>query len=150
MTDRSTRVAYVAFGWALLTGVVHAFWVVAYFYWPAFGRATLGPDFEQLFGRPIFRAYDLVVAVLFVVAALLALAATRPASAGLPRWLLVSGTWTAAALLFLPGAAAVIRDALVTFDVITGTATPLMFYDFWFLLGGSLFAAIGLGLRRRT
>jgi len=150
MSGRGTRAAYVAFAWALFTGVVHAFWVVAYFYWPAFGRVTLGPDFERLFGRPAFRVYDLVVAVLFVVAALLALAVTRPTGAGLPRWFLVSGIWTATALLFLPGAAAVIRDTLVMFGIVTGEATPLMFYDFWFLLGGSLFATVGVGLRQRT
>ena len=36
------------------------------------------------------------------------------------------------------------------FDIITGTATPLMFYDLWFLLGGGLFATVGVGLRQNT
>lgn len=149
--DGRARVAYVTFGWALLTGVVHALWPVAYFFWPAAGRATLGADFfERAFSRPAFMAYDIIVATLFLAAALLAFGVARPADAGLPRWLLVSGVWTAAVLLFLPGAAGVVRDLLIVLNIIQGTPSPLMFYDLWFLLGGSLFGATAMRLRQRT
>jgi hypothetical protein len=141
--DRRTgQLAWLAFGWALFFGIVHVLWVAAYFFWPAAGRATLGPDFEWAFSRPWTIAYDLVVAVLFVVASLLALAIVRPSLGGLPRWIVRSGLWVAGTLLFLRGAAGVVEDVLIWTGLLRGSSGIPMFYDFWFLLGGSLFLAL--------
>jgi len=147
---KATRLhsALAASAWALLFGALHVVWALAYFYWPAFGRVTLGSSFEWAFGRPWFMAYDLVVAALFVLAAALALAVVRPWGAGVPRWVLVAGLWTAAVLLGLRGATMVVADLLVVLGVVNATLTRWVFYDFWFLLGGILFGAVAWQLRR--
>lgn len=145
----SVRTAHAATVWALLFGALHVAWALAWFYWPAFGRVTLGPDFEWAFGRPWFMAYDLVVAGLFVLAAVLARAAVRPWGAAVPRWVLVSGLWIAAVILGLRGAAGVVADLLVLLGVVNATLTRWVVYDFWFLLGGILFAAVAWQQRRR-
>ena len=135
------RLARAAFLWSLTFGLLHFAWAFAYLWWPAFGSATLGPTFEQAFSRPPFMLYDLAVAVLFVFAALLALAVVWPGRAGFPRWMVTSGVWTAGVLLFLRGAAGVVVDFLDLAGLTTGTWNPFNFYDFWFLFGGSLFLA---------
>lgn len=145
-----TRTAHAASAWALLFGALHVFWAFAYFYWPAFGRVTLGTTFEWAFGRPWFRVYDLVVAALFVFAATLARAVVRPWGTVFPRWVLVAGLWTAAVLLGLRGATMVVADLLVLLGVVNATLTRWVFYDFWFLLGGLLFGAVAWQLRRRA
>jgi hypothetical protein len=144
----STRIAYAAGVWSALFGLMHVFWSFAFFYWPAAGVATLGRDFLVAFGRPWMLAYDLAVATLFGVAAVLAFAVTRPRGGGVPGWILVWGVPIAACLLFLRGALGVGLDVLALLGLVHADTSPLMFYDFWFLLGGSLFGAVAMALRR--
>jgi hypothetical protein len=144
------RVALAASACALLFGALHAAWALAYFYFPAFGRLTLGPTFDWSFGRPAFRAYDLIVAVLFVAAAALPLAPHRPWGARVPRWVIVAGLWTAAALLGLRGAVLAAADLLVVFGIVDATLTRWVVYDVWFLLLGILFVVAARQLRRRA
>ncbi len=141
------RLARAAFLWSLTFGLLHFAWALAYLWWPAFGSATLGPTFEQAFSRPAFMRYDLAVAVLFVFAALLALAVLWPARTGFPRWMVVRGVWTAGVLLFLRGAAGVMVDFLDLAGLTAGKWNPFNFYDFWFLLGGALFLAAAFASR---
>jgi len=124
------------------------FWSFAYFYWPAAGVATLGGNFMGAFRRPWMHAYDLAVAMLFGVAAVLAVAVTRPRGGGIPRWVLVVGLPIAAWLLFLRGALGVGLDVLALLRLVHADTSPFMIYDFWFLLGGSLFGAVALAFRR--
>lgn len=146
--DADVRASYAAFTWSALFGLMHIFWIFAWYYWPAAGRATLGPDFEWAFGRPGTQAYDLVVAMLFGVAALLALAGTRPDRRGVPRLMVAAGLPTAGWLLFVRGALGVILDLLALAGLVGGDTSPLMFYDFWFLLGGTLFLLSARSFRR--
>lgn len=141
-------VASAAALWAALFGLLHAFWSVAYFYWPAAGTATLGKDFMWAFSRPGTQAYNLVVAMLFGVAAVLAQAVTRPHEGGVPRWVLAAGLPTAGTLLFLRGAAGVAVVLLKLLGVVDGRIGPLIIYDFVFLLGGSLFLALAITFHR--
>jgi hypothetical protein len=142
------RLAHAACIWAASFGVMHVFWIVAFFYWPAAGVATLGRDFVWAFGRPWTQAYDLIVAMLFGVVAVLALAVTRPEGGGIPRWVLVAGLPLAACLLFLRGALGVAQDLLALLNLVRADTSPLMFYDFWFLLGGTLLGLVALAFRR--
>ncbi|MGH7537530.1 MAG: hypothetical protein ACREMF_02760, partial [Gemmatimonadales bacterium] len=45
-------------------------------------------------------------------------------------------------ILGLRGAAGVVADLLVLLGVVDATLTRWVVYDFWFLLGGILFAAV--------
>jgi hypothetical protein len=145
---RFARTARAASASSVLFGAIHVVWVFAYYYWPAFGRATLGPGFELMFSRPGFRAYDIVVAALFVLAGILALAVVRPWGAGVPRGILLTGLWTAAALLGLRGAAGIVQDLLVLTGILPGTLTRWVVYDFWFLLCGILFGSLAWQTKR--
>ncbi len=136
-----TRTASAASACTLLFGAVHVAWSLAYYYFPAFGRVTLGSSFERSFGRPAFMAYDLVVAALFVVAAALPLASVRAWGARLPRWLILSGLTTAAGVLGLRGAAGAVVVILVSFGALEGAVTRWVVYDAWFLLCGWLLGA---------
>lgn len=147
---RFVRTAHAASVWSVLFGAIHVVWALAYYYWPAFGRVTLGRNFESMFSRPGFLAYDIVVAGLFVLAGTLALAVVRPWGAGVPRWILSAGLWTAAVLLGLRGAAGVVADLLVVSGVLPGTLTRWVVYDFWFLLGGILFGALAWRRKARS
>ena len=140
--------AHAAALWAALFGLMHVLWSIAYVPWPAFGTATLGREYLWSFSRPGMHVYDLFVAVLFGVAAYLAFAVTRPDDGGVPRWILAAGLPTAGILLFLRGAAGVVVIALVLLGAIKGRMSPLMTYDFVFLLGGSLFLALAIDVRR--
>ncbi len=144
-----TRTAHAASACALLFGALHVVWSLAYYYFPAFGRLTLGPTFEWSFGRPAFMAYDLVVAALFVLAATLPLFAYRPWGARVPRWVQGSGLWTASVLLGLRGGAGVVADLLVVLGIVSATLTRWVVYDVWFLVLGILFGAAARQLRRR-
>lgn len=143
-----TRTAYAACACALLFGALHVVWSFAFYYFPGFGRLTLGPTFEWAFGRPAFMAYDLVVAALFVLAAAFPLAAHRPWGARVPRWVVVSGLWTACVLLGLRGGIVVVADLLVVLGIVTATLTRWVVYDVWFLLLGILFGVVARQLRR--
>ncbi len=146
----TARTAHAASACSLLFGAIHVAWALAYFYWPAFGRVTLGPTFDWAFGRPWFRAYDLIVAALFVLAAALPLAVTRPWGDRVPRWVQVSGLWTACVLLGLRGAVGVVADLLVVLGILDATLTRWVVYDVWFLLLGILFGAVAWQQRRRA
>ena len=137
-----TRTARAAAGASLLFGAVHVAWAMSYYVWPAFGRLTLGRSFDSAFAQPAFMRFDLIVALLFVLAGAFAVAVVQPWGARVPRWLLVTGLWTAAAALGLRGAAGIVQDLLVLTGVLPGTLTRWVVYDFWFLICGILFGAL--------
>ncbi len=144
-----TRTAHAASACALLFGALHVVWSFAFYYFPAFGRLTLGPTFEWAFGGPAFMAYDLAVAALFVLAAALPLAPYRPWGARVPRWVVVAGLWTASVLLGLRGGIVAVTDLLVVLGIVDHTLTRWVVYDVWFLVLGILFGAAARQLRRR-
>jgi hypothetical protein len=142
-----TRTARTAAASSLLFGALHVAWALSYYVWPAFGRLTLGPTFDSAFARPAFMRFDLIVALLFLLAGAIALAVVRPWGARVPRWILATGLWTAAVALGLRGAAGIIQDLLVLTGVLPGVLTRWVVYDFWFLLCGMLFGALAWQIR---
>ena len=98
----------------------------------------LGPMFEPAFASPRFRAYDLVVGVLFVATGLAALSMLRR-SISRPATVIRRSLWLAAVILSARGGAGVLLDALIILGAVPGSISRMMLYDFWFLLGGGLF-----------
>ncbi len=130
------RIAYAAAACALLFGAIHVVWAFSFYWFPGFGRLTLGPTFDSAFGRPAFMLYDLIVAALFAAASALPLATLRPWGRAAPRGVLRAGLWTAAVLLGLRGVGGLAQVSLMLFGVIGGTVTRRVVYDVWFLASG--------------
>ncbi len=149
-SGRSQRVAIAASGCVLLFGAIHVVWAFAYYWFPGFGRLTLGPTFASAFSRPVFMLYDLAVAALFVLAAALPLAPHRPWGARLPRAILRAGLWTAAVLLGVRGVGGLAQGALMLLGALPGAPTRWVVYDVWFLLCSVLLGAVAAQSRPRA
>lgn len=124
--------AYGAAAWAAIFAVLHVVWAAG---WHVGLEADVA---RRAFAQPLFLAYDITVAVICVVAAVIALALVRPWGGQLPRWLVgllaIGGT----GLLLLRSAGSVIQ---VLYQVATGTfvARPMHFWEIWFYIGAFLF-----------
>jgi hypothetical protein len=136
------RIANLASSWTLSFGAMHVLWALSYYWFPAFGRVTLGPNFQWSFGRAWAMAFDLVVAALFVLAAVLPLAAYQPWGTRVPRRVLLGGLWTAALILGARGAAGLAQVVLVLTGVMDVALTRWVVYDVWFFGCGMLLGAV--------
>ena len=128
-------VAYAAALWALIFAIFHVVWACGWY-------VGLDPAQARLaFRKPLFFAWDLVVAVMCAVGAVVALAPVRPWGRRLPLRLLRFAAWTGTVLLVLRAAASVIQ---VTYLAITRrlTAAHILTWEPWFWVGAVLFSVI--------
>lgn len=136
-----TRGAWAAYGaaaWALTFSTFHFMWAAGWYVGLDHGSA------QEAFQRRWFLVYDLVVAVVCLLAVAVALALVRPWGRRLPRRLLGGLAWSGTGLLALRGGAGVLQSA---YFVATGAAwSPRSaFWQVWFCIGAALF---GLGTWR--
>ncbi|WP_176946321.1 DUF3995 domain-containing protein [Blastococcus aurantiacus] len=131
-------------GWALAFAAPHL-------YWAGGGRRGLGEETsaaDDALATPWFAAYNLVVAVLAVVAGVLALALFRRGVGLRARPWVRRTALAAATVLLVRGALGVV---LLLVDAVTGTdgqAPPLVLLavEPWFVVGGCLHLGAALSL----
>jgi Protein of unknown function (DUF3995) len=126
-------VAYAAALWALIFATFHVIWACGWY---------VGLDHEQAriaFGKPLFFAYDLVVAGICALAVLVALAPVQPWGRRLPPRLLRFCAWTGTVLLVLRAGGSLIQTAYL---VTTGrfAIDAMGIWEPWFYLGAILFS----------
>lgn len=165
--SKRARVGYLAAGWALIFAGFH-------FYWALGGRLGMGDGAaaHSAFSTG-FLLYDLLVALLCLVGAVVVLALVGGLRwpTVIPGWILSTVGWIGTVLLLVRGGLGLIEDVLQLLgllnDGLLGMTTQQMFgephpsaYTMWslraidvyFLLGGLLFVAAlrHRGHRRRT
>lgn len=134
-----------------VVGMLYALWSA---YWAAGGSAgldELGGKLAELARQrdPMLIRVVWVTVVLKIVGATLGLALVQPWGRRLPRWLLLSGSWGATAVLVLYGALLVAVQLVVLLGGLQPDAPVdrkpfywhLFLWDPWFLLWGLLLGA---------
>lgn len=126
-------VACAAASWALIFAAFHFIWASGWY---------IGLDEEQaaaMFAVPWKLAYDLVVAVMCVVAVPVALALGLPWGRRQPRRLVGFLAWTGTGLLVLRSVASLIQGAYL---MAAGrfSLRDMGIWEPWFYLGAALFA----------
>lgn len=125
-------IAYAAACWALIFGAFHIVW--------AFGwHIGLDPELARTaFANGWFLAYDVVVAGVCIVGALVALALGLPRGLRLPRGILGVVAWTGTGLLVLRSVASLAQTAYL---LITGQfdLRRMGVWEPWFYAGAALF-----------
>lgn len=157
---RATREQGRWVGWAVF--VVGALYAAVSAYWAAGGAVgldTLGGTLaEQARARnPQLIAIVWLTVVLKLVGAVLGLALVQPWGRRVPRWMLLTASWTATVVLVLYGGLLVVGQALIALGVLPRGEPfdPVAFYwhlfvwDPWFLLWGLLLGAATLRFARR-
>jgi len=136
--------AYGAGLWSLIFAAFHVIWAAGWYVGLNQGQASIA------FRKPLFLAYDLVVAGLCVVGALVALALVQPWGRRVPRLLLIGCLWAGTGLLVLRGGASVIQSAYLL-SVGRFSFAAMGIWEPWFYLGATLFSltAWRYGRRRR-
>ncbi len=128
------------------------------------GAGTIGGGIEELaLARdPGFVALLWGTVAVFLAEALLALALVRPWSRLIPRWLLLTGAWSAGVVMAAYGALQLAVTGSVTVLRVTGLLSipgpvdwtgirwHLALWDPWWLLGGILFVAVARSYQRRS
>ncbi len=130
-TPRAT-IAYGAALWALIFAAFHIIWAAGWY---------VGLDQEQAriaFNRPLFLAYDLVVAGMCVLGFLVALALVRPWGQRVPARLLTFLAWAGSGLLLLRAVASVVQT-LYLLSVGRFSFAVMGIWEPWFYLGAILF-----------
>jgi hypothetical protein len=148
-TDRRRWVwtGYAAFVVGLLSALVSAYWAAG----GDTGLDELGGELAELARKrdPMLIGVVWVIAVLKVIGATLGLALVQPWGRRLPRWMLLSASWSATAVMVLWGATQVITMLLLQLNVLpyTGPVDRKPFYwhlflwDPWFIVWGLLLGA---------
>lgn len=125
-------VAYAAAIWAFIFATVHVIWACGWY---------VGLDREQArvaFRKPIFLAYDVVVAAMCAFAVLVALAPVQRWGARLPHRLLHVCAWVGTGLLVLRAGASIIQ---MIYLVAKGrfAVEAVGMWEPWFYVGAVLF-----------
>jgi hypothetical protein len=134
--DSSLRhrwVAYAGASWALVFAFFHIIWAAGWY-------VGLDPDQARaMFTTPWKLAYDVVVAVMCIIAVPVALALALPWGERVPRRLLSALAWTGTGLLVLRAVASLIQTAYLA---ATGrfSLRVMGVWEPWFYLGATLFA----------
>ena len=126
----SQWVAYAAAAWALIFAVFHIIWACGWYVGLNAAEAAIA------FKRPITLPYDLVVAGMCLVGAVVALAPVRPWGARLPRRPVRLIAWIGTVLVALRAVASVIQTAYL---LIVGRLTGIGAWEYWFFLGATLY-----------
>ncbi|WP_367127687.1 DUF3995 domain-containing protein [Saccharothrix sp. HUAS TT1] len=147
-------------GWAVF--VVGSLYAAVSAYWAIGGTAgldTLGGTLAELARArdPRLIAVVWVTVVLKLVGALLGPALVEPWGRRVPRWMLLTASWTATVVLVLYGGVLTVAQALIALGVLprAGSYDALAFYwhlfvwDPWFLLWGLLLGVATLRFTRR-
>ncbi|MER6944318.1 DUF3995 domain-containing protein [Nonomuraea sp. NPDC000554] len=143
-----TRAGYATWAWVLVFIAFHVYWYLG----GRFGHPGPLPEVS-------FDVFGVVVTAMFVVGAVIPLAAVQSWGRAIPRRLLVAALWTGCAVLTLRGLTGILDDVLrttglgpdgltgLTIEQVTGTAHPgpdIIWSgratDACFTLGGLLFA----------
>ena len=122
--------------WAAIFAALHVIWAIG---WP------VGLDEEKMreaFQRPWFLAYDLAVAAVCVLGAVVALAFVRPWGRRLSRRLISALAWSGTSVLVLRGGAGLAQLAYYAATVRKVPARTT-FWEFWFALGAVRGSRIG-------
>ncbi|MBB5067169.1 hypothetical protein BJ969_000257 [Saccharopolyspora gloriosae] len=135
-----------AAAWSVAFGLVHVYWLVG-------GEVGLPPGTSLASNLPLL-IIDVVAIPLCALAALVALAPTRPWGSRVPRWLLNTAICGVAVLLLVHAMPSVVdwvllasgRLAVADLDPMERFVTLL--YEPVFLAGGLLFGLTGLGCLR--
>jgi hypothetical protein len=165
MTARRLRVAaYSTFAWILVFDALHVYWELG-------GRFGFGDQADPLpsADSAAQRIFSAVVLAMFVLGTALPLALVQRWGRWLPRWVLLTMAWVAAALLTVRAVAAFIDDAMrslfgsatgltgLTYEQLLGTADPSAYtlwsaraIDLYFLIGGILYGLTAWFARRRS
>jgi hypothetical protein len=128
----SSWVAHAAALWALIFGAFQVIWACGWY---------VGLDQEQArlaFRKPLFVAYDVVVAGMCALAVLVALAPVQSWGRRLPLRLVRFCAWTGTALLVLRAGASVIEMAYLL-TVGRFAIEEVGIWEPWFYLGAILF-----------
>ncbi|MGP3918588.1 DUF3995 domain-containing protein [Nonomuraea sp. 10N515B] len=160
---RSSFFPRAACTWSLIFATFHVYWALG----GSFGLGD-GPNVGTMHENPAFLAYDLVVAVMCLTGAAVAVALAGARFTWIPRWVLLSGAWTATVLLTLRGVPGLVEGIMTQTGVLPngffGMSTTQVYgepnpsaYTIWtmrvidvyFALGGFLFAAALRGYYRR-
>jgi hypothetical protein len=125
-------VAYAAAIWAFVFAAFHVIWACGWY---------VGLDHEQArvaFRKPLFFAYDVVVAAMCVIAVLVALAPVQSWGRRLPLRLVRFCAWFGTGLLVLRAGASIIQ---ATYLLAQGrfAVEVLGIWEPWFYLGAVLF-----------
>lgn len=132
---------------ALAGGAGSFLFALVHLYWALGGRIGVPDDVDDIQDRPLFLAYDLAAALIFLLAAWMALELVLPrwwrwSRSALAQWCLWGGT-----VSLLRGGGGLVQTAFM--PELYGVST---LYDAVFAVGGVLFAAAGwwyLRLARR-
>ena len=134
-------IAAAAAVWSFVFAVFHCLWAAGWYVGldPVQARAA--------FARPTFLAYDLVVALMCIIAVPLSLALAMPWGRQVPRRLLLWLAWAGTTLLMLRAVASLGQAG---YELITGrfTLDRMGVWEPWFWVGAGLFAS-NLWLYRR-
>jgi hypothetical protein len=161
-TRRLRQAAAVTFGWIVVFDVLHVYWELG-------GRFGFGDQADPLPAADTAGQWVLtaVVVAAFVVGTVLPLAFVQRWGRRIPRWILITLAWVAAALLTVRAVTAFVDDAMrtvfgsptgltgLTYEQLVGTATPSAYtlwsaraIDLYFLIGGILYGATARYARR--
>ena len=133
VTIRSTSwVPYAAALWAVIFAAFHIIWAAGWY-------VGLDEEWARVaFAKPIFMAWDLVVAGFGAVAIFVELALVRPWGRRVPRQFIVFCAWAGTGLLLVGTSFSVARTVyLVAKDRFT--ISDMGIVDLWFYLGTILF-----------
>jgi uncharacterized membrane protein len=122
--------AYFAAIWAVLFGILHLIWATGYYLWLSNKQA------EQAFEKTWFYVYNLIAALLFLLAGGLGILLSNNKT----KWkkLVIICGWCCAVILIIRGMSAVLL--WLYFNISRNlNYTALSFWDIWFLIGGLLF-----------
>jgi len=154
----------VAFGWVVLFAAMHVYWAFGGQF--GFGNASRTTPAADSTGARVFTG---VLAVMFVVGAVVPLALYQRWGARIPAWPLAACSWIGGVLLGLRGLSGLLDTLLratgvagrgltgLTYEQELGDAHPTAYtlwstsaIDLYFLLGGVLFCAVAVAYRRGT
>jgi hypothetical protein len=154
-TRRGRGTAWAVFAVGFAYAAVSAYWAMG----GTAGLDTLGGTLAELARSRDSQLIAIVwvTVVLKLVGALLGPALVEPWGRRLPRWMLLTASWTAAVILVLYGSVLTVAQALIALGVLPRAENfdalafywHLLVWDPWFLLWGVLLVVVILRSTRR-
>ena len=123
---------YAAAAWALIFALFHLIWAAGWY---------VGLDAEQTqkaFAKPLFLAFDLLIAVMCMIAVPVALALVRPWGERLPRKMIGALAWSGSLLLGLRAVASLIQTVYLVAAGKFAAGPRMVLWEAWFYVGAIL------------